>query len=116
VGGVPNVEVDKSKVSQIKGIGGIISTFETLPFGNGRTTRFAALAKPSPVISEPFLLPSNNGAGLNEFQSLLPARSQARQPDPKQAIGRLERGSWNAPLIHRNLVTKSNEFHLQRQP
>jgi hypothetical protein len=31
-GGVSNVEVDKSKVSQIKGIGGIISTFETLPW------------------------------------------------------------------------------------
>src|SRR5215510_4582860 len=49
---------------------------------NGRTSRRTSPAELSPVISEPFLLPSQYSARLNDLQSILPAPSEARQPGP----------------------------------
>ena len=43
-------------------------------FGDGRTTRPSALTQASPVVSKACLLPGDDSAGLNKFETLLPTR------------------------------------------
>ena len=69
---------------------------ECLDFlGDGRTARFAALTQASPVVSEPFLLPSQHGTGLHEFQGRVASPTIAETAKPKRvgqqagACGRL---------------------------
>src|SRR5215471_1846393 len=83
-------------------------------FGKGRTASLASLAQLSPVIPEPFLLPGNDGARLHERQGLLPARPQARQPAPEEAISWPKLGTRNGVLIDSQLMPQGHVFEAQR--
>ena len=77
---------------------------------NGRTSRRTSPAELSPVISEPFLLPSQYSARLHELQSILPAPPEARQPDPEEAIRWTELGTLDGALIDGELMPQRDVF------
>ena len=77
-----------------------------------RTPRLAALTQTPPIVSKALLLPGDDRTGLNELQNLLPARPQAREPDPEQAIAWPKPRSGDALLLNGNLMSQGDEFHL----
>jgi hypothetical protein len=55
-------------------------------FGDCRTSRLTVVTQASPVISESFVLPGDDGARLNEFEGLMPTKPKPREPGPQEAI------------------------------
>src|SRR5215510_1771006 len=72
--------------------------------GNGWTTRLTALTEPSSVIAKPVFLPRDDGAGLHEFQGVLPGRPQAGEPGPEESINWLDLGPCDGVVIDGQLM------------
>jgi hypothetical protein len=49
------------------------------------------------MVAKPLALPGDDRARLHENESVLPTRPRLREPDPEQAIGRLE--PWAPPTV-----------------
>jgi hypothetical protein len=81
--------------------------------GNGWTARLAALAQSSPVISEPFFLPGDDGARLDELQGLLPAMPQAGEPHPEESIRWTQLETLDDVLINGELMLQGHVFEAQ---
>jgi hypothetical protein len=81
-------------------------------FGNDRSARLAALAEPSPVISESFLLPGNDGSRLDDCQSPLPAEPQPGEPHPEPAITWAQMWPRDRLFVDHALVAQSDDFDL----
>jgi hypothetical protein len=81
-------------------------------FGNYWPTCLTVVAEPSPVISKPFLLSGDNGAGLDQLKSLLPASPKSQEQAPKQAIRGLELGALDAVLVDGQLMPQGENFEL----
>jgi hypothetical protein len=83
-------------------------------FGNRGSTGFAVLAELSPVISEPLLLPGDDGSRLDKCRSPLPTGPQPGKPGPEQAIRWAKLRAVDALLVDCDLMTQGDEFHLHR--
>ncbi len=68
------------------------------------------------MVAEPTTLPGDDGAGLNEDESIPPASPGPGQPRPEQPIGDLGVGPRLAPLIDGELVAQGKEFELEGGP
>src|SRR5215471_17685291 len=69
-------------------------------------------AKP-PIAAKRFSMPRNNGFRLNDQKRARPARKEAAQQNPQEAVGWMESCPFGAALQDRELVTQSNDFKSQ---
>jgi len=81
--------------------------------GKRGPARGPPLAQTPPVLAKALVLPGDDRARLYELQSAMPAWSQARQPDPEEAIGRGEAWSVDGLFVYSYLVLESQNPQVQ---
>jgi hypothetical protein len=69
-----------------------------------------AAGQPGPVPRKPRPVPAHDGIGLDQDQSLFPARPNPAQNHPKEFVGSSKSGLRMAPFQNCELLTKSQVF------
>jgi hypothetical protein len=90
-----------------RGVAVAMASDESLDLGvDGGPTSASAPRELRPVLATATPLPSQDGVGRHDDQRLSPARPDAGQPDPKEAIGRAQSGPRYASSVHGELLAQ----------
>ena len=85
-------------------------------FGYRRSTRPTLLTQLSPMITKSFPLPGNHDPGLNKDQCAPPTRPAARDPEPEQAVCRVNPGTQGDSPVDTELMSQRDDLELQGSP
>ena len=75
--------------------------------------RVPGSAQSSPVVAKSLALPGDHRARLDEDEGVLPTRPRLREPDPEQAVGRLEPWAPPTAVKHCELMPQGEDLEVQ---